>query len=554
MDDLTMNLVRLCQRNRDGSYGTQNNRRRGLTAMAQDLADLGYKLPSAESLKPKHVEALVEKWLDADTTDASIRNRLTWLRWWAEKVNKPNVINRDNAAYGVAERGEITRNRAQSLDPAKLATIECPNIKASLLLQAAFGLRREEAMKFQPHKAIRADHIALQGSWTKGGRARTIPITTLEQRQVLEHIATAFPGNGSLIPAQLSYVEHLKRYEYQTLKATFRNTHGLRHAYTTVAGDVGDAIDCVVTATNANGSASADSNDIVVTAAPVFAWSNIGALFNGGAVDGLMCDLTDKSMMFQDANGAAAVVNNGDPIGLVLDQHKMGGLSLAAHRAAQPEKATNAEFASDISGWIVSNGTGSWYSFSGQTTGAIRLDATSSAQPYCHQLVTGLTIGRWYELSLVSLGRLAGTGSLVGISAGTTVAGVEVLTYQEVGIIAGTFRRFFKAPATSVYIRGVGAGTTGTVTIFESLSLKEIDGHHATQTTAGNRPLWSSVGNDALFNSNKYLTCDYLPGGSTGNSIAAWRGNLGDVSNTKGICGMNNGSRYLQLFQNTTRA
>ncbi len=226
-----MDLVRLCQRNRDGSYGTQNNRRRGLTAMADDLADLGYKLPTAASLKPKHVEALVEKWLDADTTDASIRNRLTWLRWWAEKTNKPNVVNRDNAAYGVAERGEITRNRAQSLDHTKLDTIECPYIKASLLLQAAFGLRREEAMKFQPHTAIRADHIALQASWTKGGRARTVPITTLEQRQMLEHVAKLASGKNSLIPTHLSYVEHLKRFEYQTLKANFRNTHGFRHAY-----------------------------------------------------------------------------------------------------------------------------------------------------------------------------------------------------------------------------------------------------------------------------------------------------------------------------------
>jgi len=231
MDDLTMDLVRLCQRNRDGSYGTQNNRRRGLGAMAEDLADLGYKLPSASSLKPKHIEALVEKWLDADTTDASIRNRLTWLRWWAEKVNKASVVNRDNAAYGVAERGGITRNRAQTIDHTKLQAIECPHIRASLLLQAAFGLRREEAMKFQPHAAIHSNHIALQASWTKGGRARTVPITTLEQRQVLEHVAKLIGGRGSLIPANLSYVEHLKRFEYQTLKAGIRNTHGLRHGY-----------------------------------------------------------------------------------------------------------------------------------------------------------------------------------------------------------------------------------------------------------------------------------------------------------------------------------
>ncbi|MET3524053.1 phage integrase N-terminal domain-containing protein [Mesorhizobium abyssinicae] len=231
MDDLTMDLVRLCQRNRDGSYGTQNNRRRGLTAMANDLADLGYKLPAASSLKPKHVEALVERWLDGDTTDASVRNRLTWLRWWAEKINKPNVVNRDNAAYGVAERGEVTRNRAQVLDPAKHGDIECPYIQTSLLLQSAFGLRREEAMKFQPEEAIRGDHIALKPSWTKGGRARTIPITTLEQQQVLQEAKRLVPGRGSLIPAQMTYVEHLKRFEYQTLKAGLRNTHGLRHAY-----------------------------------------------------------------------------------------------------------------------------------------------------------------------------------------------------------------------------------------------------------------------------------------------------------------------------------
>ncbi|SOC48172.1 integrase-like protein [Rhizobium subbaraonis] len=231
MDDLTMDLVRLCQRNRDGSYGTRSNRKRGLSAMANELRDLGYKLPNAGSLKPKHVEALVERWLDADTTEASIRNRLTWLRWWAEKVSKPNVVSRDNATYGVAERGGAIRNRAQKLDGAKFRAIECPYIKATILLQVAFGLRREEAMKFQPQAAIRTDVIMLQASWTKGGRARTIPITTLEQRQVLEHIVRFMPGRGSLIPAQLSYVEHLKRFEYHTLKSGLRNTHGFRHAY-----------------------------------------------------------------------------------------------------------------------------------------------------------------------------------------------------------------------------------------------------------------------------------------------------------------------------------
>jgi hypothetical protein len=231
MDDLTMDLVRLCRRNRDGSHGTQNNRQRGLTAMARELADLGYKLPNAGSLKPKHVNALVETWLNDDKTDATIRNRLTWLRWWAEKVNKPNVVQRDNTVYGVGERADTTRNRAYTLDPEKLKGVDDPHIRASLLLQSHFGLRREEAMKFRPHLAIKADQVQLQASWTKGGRARTIPVTTLQQRQVLEHVTRLVKGQGSLIPAELTYVEHLKRYEYQTARARLRNTHGLRHHY-----------------------------------------------------------------------------------------------------------------------------------------------------------------------------------------------------------------------------------------------------------------------------------------------------------------------------------
>ncbi|EJT04945.1 phage integrase N-terminal domain-containing protein [Rhizobium sp. CCGE 510] len=231
MDDLTMDLVRLCRRNRDGAYGTQNNRQRGLAAMAEELLEIGYKLPTAASLKPKHAEALVEKWLNEDKTDASVRNRLSWLRWWAEKIGKPNVVSRDNASYGVAERGEVTRNRAQVLDQIRFQAIESPHIQASLLLQVAFGLRREEAIKFRPQVAMRADHITLQASWTKGGRPRTVPITTLEQRQTLHHIAALVQGQGSLIPAELTYVEQLKRYEYQTHKAGLRNTHGFRHAY-----------------------------------------------------------------------------------------------------------------------------------------------------------------------------------------------------------------------------------------------------------------------------------------------------------------------------------
>ena len=37
----------------------------------------------------------------------------------------------------------------------------------SLELQQAFGLRREEAIKFIPSFADRGDHLVLKASWTK---------------------------------------------------------------------------------------------------------------------------------------------------------------------------------------------------------------------------------------------------------------------------------------------------------------------------------------------------------------------------------------------------
>lgn len=231
MDDLTMALSRMCRHNRDGSYGTQKNRHRGLTAMASDLRKLGYKLPEARSLKTKHVTALVEHWLGNDLDDATIRNRLTWLRWWAQRIDKPNIVERDNAAYGLSPRPEDPLNRAQRLDPLKFHQIKCPHTRASILLQVAFGLRREEAIKFRPNYAMQPDRIVLKSSWTKGGRARTIPVTMEYQRWVLAQVRQLIPGDGSLIPASSTYAEQLKRYEYQTLQAGLRNTHGFRHAY-----------------------------------------------------------------------------------------------------------------------------------------------------------------------------------------------------------------------------------------------------------------------------------------------------------------------------------
>jgi len=231
MKNLNHQLMKLCRQNRDGSFSTQATRSRILDLSANQLHALGYRHMQATSLKPKHVEALIAHWREQGAKTGTLKNRLSALRWWAQKVNRESIIARDNTAYAIGSRKYVAeQSKAQTLDQGKLAKIEDAHVRMSVRLQAAFGLRREEAIKFQPVYAMQGDHIQLKSSWTKGGRPRTVPITNNGQRRVLEE-AKALARGGALIPPHLNYVQQLHRYEKQTAKAGLSRLHGLRHAY-----------------------------------------------------------------------------------------------------------------------------------------------------------------------------------------------------------------------------------------------------------------------------------------------------------------------------------
>jgi len=72
------------------------------------------------------------------------------------------------------------------------------------------------------------DYVKLKSSWTKGGRARTVPVRNDEQRRLLAEVKALAKG-GSLIPGQLNYVQQLHRYERQLRNAGMSRLHGLRH-------------------------------------------------------------------------------------------------------------------------------------------------------------------------------------------------------------------------------------------------------------------------------------------------------------------------------------
>jgi site-specific recombinase XerC len=231
MRTLNYLLKLLCHRNRDGSYATRADRERMLALFANQLHELCYRHMRADSLKPKHVEALLERWKAEGLSAATIKNRSAALRWWAEKIGKENVVARKNDAYRVERRQFVTnQDKGKDLDPTKLDQVASPYVAMSLRLQEAFGLRREESIKLRPAWADQGNVLRLKASWTKGGREREIPIRTEAQRAVLDE-AKKLAAGGSLIPAGSSYREQLNAFKAECKRVGINRVHGLRHRY-----------------------------------------------------------------------------------------------------------------------------------------------------------------------------------------------------------------------------------------------------------------------------------------------------------------------------------
>ncbi len=232
MRDLNYDLKQLCRRNRDDSYATQADREHILDLIADQLEEIGFRHMNAHSLKPKHVEKLIERWLAEQLSPGTIKNRMSALRWWAEKIGKENIIARTNAAYGIPDRVYVTNHsKAKELAMDQLQQIRTDCIRVSLRLQAALGLRRAESIKIIPKWADRADRLVLKDSWTKGGREREIPIRTLEQRQLVDEAKALAKGKSLVAPGYATYVAYLKHFRYECARVGIHAFHGHRHFY-----------------------------------------------------------------------------------------------------------------------------------------------------------------------------------------------------------------------------------------------------------------------------------------------------------------------------------
>jgi hypothetical protein len=192
------------------------------------------------------------------------------------------------------------------------------------------------------------------------------------------------------------------------------------------------------------------------------------SLFAAGE-QGAWYDPSDFSTMFQDSAGTTPVTAVEQPVGLILDKSK--GLALGS------ELVTNGTFDTNTTGWTL------WQ------TGILSVDnfrlkvengaATISG---AYQLIT-VVVGRTYKFEGV---KEAGTALSPRYYLGTSVGGTQYASNATSGQV-------FIATSTTLVVTAATQSTVlGATAFYDNISVKELAGNHASQSTSASRPVLSA--------------------------------------------------------------
>ena len=258
------------------------------------------------------------------------------------------------------------------------------------------------------------------------------------------------------------------------------------------------------------------TNYLRVPTVPLDPDAAIAALFQTGTpgvyYEGAWYDPSDLSTMYQDAAGTTPVTAAGQPVGLTLDKSK--GLTLGAELWPTGTITVQA-------GWT-DNGDGSY------TAATATSDLVYSN--------TGITINKLYQYTLTVLAYTSGD-----IRAGSGGTG----TYLNISG-PGVYSVYsYQLPATGGNAVFTGVSFVGTIS---SLSVRELPGNHAKQTTSAARPVLQTSG--GLWYLDFDGVDDYMqtaPTGfaSTSDAMIAFAGN-GDTASLINSIGLSSGSYQSQ--------
>ena len=202
------------------------------------------------------------------------------------------------------------------------------------------------------------------------------------------------------------------------------------------------------------------------------------ALFGAGE-QGVWLDPSDLTTMFQDAAGTTPVTAPGQPVGLRLDKSK--GLVLGS------ELVTNGDFSNPVTTGWVAQGTTTPATLS-VVSGEFSINTAAGNNYPGGSYAFTTVVGRTYRVSLIARTNTTNRSDVYIRDSG----GNYITNQSAIGASNTTYNFVFVARQTSsnIFIFELTGGA-GTGTIFaDNISVKELPGNHATQSTAGSRPMY----------------------------------------------------------------
>lgn len=194
-----------------------------------------------------------------------------------------------------------------------------------------------------------------------------------------------------------------------------------------------------------------------------------------GTKQGVWFDPSDKSTLFQDAEGKMPVTRDGDPVGLMLDKSE-GDVG-----AFGPNLVPNGNFFSqNTDDWFIS--TDSPEALKEIKNGRLHITTNTEGLPGYFILIIPTVVGKRYLLS--ADWTKTGEGRFyIGTSDNTTAysSGVSNPT------------GYYTAISDKMYLQ-VGATSGVSTQIIGNISVKELQGNHAVQTISAARPVYKTDG------------------------------------------------------------
>ncbi len=212
-------------------------------------------------LRGRHVEVMVERWVERGLATATIHNYLSFVRTFAEWLGKNGMV-REPAFYVGPDSPHANRHQVATVDQswsAKGVDIDATIHKVAqsdkwvglqLELCHRFGMRPKEARHFRPHDAERTREQAMPADaaahpecdtfvrfqqGTKGGRPRDVPVTTDAQRGLLARLKSVVPPGGYVGWPDKTAKQNQHRFYYVIRRHGINRkdlgvvAHGLRH-------------------------------------------------------------------------------------------------------------------------------------------------------------------------------------------------------------------------------------------------------------------------------------------------------------------------------------